>query len=119
MTLLREMGAFHAAMCGRGDTTAITAVTERATAGGGCCASLVGASRKGFIGQVLDEPDPLKRTYGNAATVCASVLAGVDIVRVHEVHEMRQVALLADEIHRGAAGGEREGAPGPAGRSKL
>ena len=70
--------------------------------GGDCCASLVGASRKGFIGQVLSQPDPRRRQWGNAATVSAAIMAGADIVRVHEVNEMRQVALLADAIHRDA-----------------
>lgn len=69
--------------------------------GGGCCASLVGASRKGFVGQVLQQPNPLERQWGNAATVCAAVIGGADIVRVHEVDEMRQVALMSDAIHRG------------------
>lgn len=97
MGLLHELPRFQERLCatdgGVGD-------------GGACCASLVGASRKGFIGQVLCQPDPLKRVYGNAVTVCASVIAGADIVRVHEVDEMRQVAVLADAIHRrpGAAG---------------
>ena len=63
-------------------------------------ACLVGASRKGFIGKLLAQPDPLKRQWGNAATVCASVAGGADFVRVHEVNEMRQVALVSDAIHR-------------------
>ena len=39
-------------------------------------ATLVGASRKGFIGKILAQPDPMRRQWGNAATVCAAV-AGV------------------------------------------
>jgi len=67
---------------------------------GGACATLVGASRKGFIGQLLGQPDPKRRQWGNAATVAASSAAGVDVVRVHEVSESRQVAAVADAIHR-------------------
>jgi dihydropteroate synthase len=72
----------------------------------------VGASRKGFIGQVLSQPDPLQRQWGNAATTVAATVAGVDIVRVHEVSEMRQVAMMADAIHR-RAGGSGGAAPTP------
>ena len=63
-------------------------------------ATLVGASRKGFIGSVLSQPDPLKRQWGTAATVAAAVVGDVDIVRVHEVGEMAQVARMADAIYR-------------------
>ena len=52
---------------------------------------LVGPSRKRFIGQILDEPDPKKRLMGTAAVVAHCALAGADMVRVHEVKEMRQV----------------------------
>ena len=64
--------------------------------------SLVGASRKGFIGRAIGEPDPTRRQWGNAAAVCAAVAGGADVVRVHEVDEMRQVAKMADAIYRGA-----------------
>ena len=102
MALLRDLPTFVARLC-----TAQGGAPDGGAPGGGgrggaCCASLVGASRKGFIGQVLRQPDPLKRQWGNAATVCAAVVAGADLVRVHEVDEMRQVALLADAVHRGA-----------------
>ena len=64
--------------------------------------SLVGASRKGFIGRAIGEPDPTRRQWGNAAAVCAAVAGGADVVRVHEVDEMRQVAKMADAIYREA-----------------
>ena len=69
---------------------------------GFACATVVGASRKGFIGRVLDEPDPRRRGWGNAAAVSAAVVARADVVRVHDVAEMKQVALMADAIHRRA-----------------
>jgi dihydropteroate synthase len=58
---------------------------------------LVGASRKAFIGKVLGlEVD--QRIFGTAAAVTAAVLAGAQIVRVHDVKEMSQVAKLAQAI---------------------
>lgn len=53
---------------------------------------LVGPSRKRFIGEVLNIPDPLERLNGTLAAVAACVLAGVECVRVHDVAECRQVA---------------------------
>lgn len=104
MQLLRELPKFLRQLCGACATpTGAWGGNAALVGGGSCCASLIGASRKGFIGQVLSQPDPMKRTFGNAATVCASVIAGADIVRVHEVDEMRQVAMLSDAIHRGSA----------------
>ena len=61
---------------------------------------LVGSSRKGFLGATLardGKPAPAEeRIWGTAATVTASILGGVHIVRVHDVHEMAQVARVAD-----------------------
>ncbi len=61
---------------------------------------LVGASRKSFIGAILDaEPDD--RVEGNAASTALAVASRADIVRVHEVREMARVAKVADAIVRG------------------
>ncbi len=60
---------------------------------------LVGVSRKSFIGRILDTPVDA-RLEGTAAAVTASILHGADIVRVHDVREMRRVALVADAIRR-------------------
>lgn len=63
---------------------------------------LVGASRKSFIGAILDaEPD--NRVEGNAAATALAIASGADIVRVHEVREMARVAKVADAIVRGWA----------------
>jgi dihydropteroate synthase len=63
---------------------------------------LVGTSRKGFLGATLSangEPRPLEeRIWGTAATVAASILNGAQIVRVHDVEEMIQVARVADAV---------------------
>ncbi len=53
---------------------------------------LVGASRKRFLGEILNEPDPTRRVFGTAATVAQAALTGVHLVRVHDVQAMRQVA---------------------------
>ena len=60
---------------------------------------LIGVSRKSFIGKILETPVET-RLEGTAAAVTASILHGADIVRVHDVREMRRVALVADAIGR-------------------
>lgn len=60
---------------------------------------LVGPSRKSFIGKTLDIDEPRGRLMGTAAAVAAAVAAGADIVRVHDVAEMRDVLRLADAIN--------------------
>jgi dihydropteroate synthase len=61
---------------------------------------LVGTSRKGFLGATLARngrpAPPEQRIWGTAATVAASILNGAHIVRVHDVAEMAQVALVTD-----------------------
>jgi dihydropteroate synthase len=55
----------------------------------------IGTSRKGFIGRALGRRVD-DRTFGTAATVAAAVLRGVDVVRVHDVREMSDVARMTD-----------------------
>lgn len=62
------------------------------------CPLLVGASRKKFIGRVLGDVPSSERVWGTAATVCAAILGGAHIVRVHDVAELAQVARIADAI---------------------
>jgi dihydropteroate synthase len=64
------------------------------------CPILVGASRKSFIGRVLNQPDPKARVWGTAAACCAAISHGADILRVHDVQEMRDVSLVADLLLR-------------------
>jgi dihydropteroate synthase len=65
---------------------------------------LVGPSRKGFLGATLARDGkpapPGERIWGTAAAVTASILGGAHIVRVHDVAEMTQVALVADCMTR-------------------
>jgi dihydropteroate synthase len=60
---------------------------------------LLGTSRKSMIGNVLNLPVN-DRIEGTAATIAIGVMAGVDVVRVHDVKEMKRVALMSDSILR-------------------
>lgn len=60
---------------------------------------LVGPSRKSVIGNVLGLPIE-ERLEGTAATVAASILNGADMVRVHDVKEMKRVVDMTDAILR-------------------
>lgn len=61
---------------------------------------LLGTSRKSTIGHVLDQP-PQRRLWGTAATMALAIEQGVDVIRVHDVEEMRDVARMTDAIVRG------------------
>lgn len=61
---------------------------------------LVGTSRKSFIGKILNLPVN-ERLLGTAATVALGIAGGADIVRVHDVGEMKQVVQMADAVVRG------------------
>jgi len=58
---------------------------------------LIGASRKAFIGKLLDLPVG-ERLEGTAAAVTASILRGANIVRVHDVRQLKRVATVADAL---------------------
>jgi len=60
---------------------------------------MVGPSRKAFIGNILNLPveERLSGTIA-AATICA--INGADIIRVHDVREVKQAILLAETIIR-------------------
>ena len=60
---------------------------------------LVGVSRKKFIGRILDLPVH-QREEGTAATVAWSIINGANMVRVHDVAKMKQVAQVIDTICR-------------------
>ena len=59
---------------------------------------VVGASRKGFIGRITDEPEPRQRLFGTAATVAWAVANGAAVVRVHDVRPMKQVVRMTRAI---------------------
>ena len=61
---------------------------------------LVGTSRKAFIGRILNA-EPLDRVEGSLATAVASVLAGANIIRAHDVAETTKAVKIADAIRFG------------------
>ena len=62
--------------------------------------TLSGTSRKSTIGKILNDAPVEERLFGTAATVALAIAGGADIVRVHDVAAMKQVALVADAIVR-------------------
>ncbi len=69
---------------------------------------VVGPSRKSFIGSVVNV-SPGARVFGTAAAVTWCIANGADVVRVHDVKEMKEVAAVADEFLsvRAGPGGEQ------------
>ena len=61
---------------------------------------LVGVSRKSFLGAILNLPLS-DRVEGTAAAVTASILNGANIIRVHDVKEMKRVAMVSDALKSG------------------
>ena len=63
------------------------------------CPLLIGTSRKSTIGAVLNAPAE-ERLWGTAATVAIAISKGADIIRIHDVDKLRQVAKMSDAIVR-------------------
>lgn len=61
---------------------------------------LLGASRKRFIGTILNDLSPQERVEGTVATTVIGIEKGVDIVRVHDVLANKRAAMVADRIVR-------------------
>jgi dihydropteroate synthase len=66
---------------------------------------LIGTSRKSTVGAVLERSEG-ERLMGTAATVAIAISRGADIVRVHDVAEMKQVCVMTDAIVRRPRSGE-------------
>ncbi|MFQ5769211.1 MAG: dihydropteroate synthase [bacterium] len=58
---------------------------------------LVGISRKSFIGKVLNLP-PEESMEGSIAASTAAILNGANILRVHDVKEMKRAAKITDTL---------------------
>mgnify|MGYP001792271231 CR=1 FL=1 len=69
------------------------------------CPILIGPSRKSFIGKILNQSDPMDRVWGTGAACAAAIAGGTQVLRVHDVAEMRQVTRLSDAIWRGGEKG--------------
>jgi dihydropteroate synthase len=61
---------------------------------------LIGTSRKSFIGKIINRDEPQQRVWGTAATCCAAIERGADLLRIHDVAQMYDVARVADAIYR-------------------
>ncbi len=61
--------------------------------------TLLGTSRKSTIGKLTGR-EPHERIYGTAATTALGIAAGIDIVRVHDVAQQRDVISVSDAIVR-------------------
>lgn len=61
---------------------------------------LLGASKKRFIGALLNGLPFDERVEGTVATTVIGIEKGVDIVRVHNVLENKRACLIADGIYR-------------------
>ena len=61
---------------------------------------LIGASRKRFIGEILNEPYPKERDIGSLAISCLCSQQNIHLVRVHNVKMNYQVLKVADQIFR-------------------
>ena len=59
---------------------------------------LLGHSRKAFIGTILELDDPGQRDCATAAISALAVMAGVSILRVHDVEKTVQAVRLAEAI---------------------
>lgn len=63
-----------------------------------CQPILIGASRKSFLGHVLDK-EVDQRLYGSLSVAILSAIKGADIIRVHDVAETKDVLRIIDAIH--------------------
>jgi dihydropteroate synthase len=60
---------------------------------------LIGVSRKSFIGNILGK-GPQERIFGSIAAATLAIRNGADIIRVHDVEEMKEAAKVVDAIIR-------------------
>lgn len=63
---------------------------------------LVGPSRKTFVGKILGI-GPGDRLEGSLAAAVAAVLAGANMIRMHDVREARRAIAIADALRYGTA----------------
>jgi dihydropteroate synthase len=80
--------------------------------------TLIGTSRKSFIGALTDKKAP-HRDFGTAATLALAIQAGVDIVRVHNVKMALDVVRVTDAIIRTSRAGNDPQPVGGIDRSYL
>jgi dihydropteroate synthase len=59
---------------------------------------VIGASRKRFLGTLLDEPQPDRRLEGDLAVAAHCRAAGVEVLRVHDVRATRRLLRVLDAL---------------------
>lgn len=59
---------------------------------------LLGPSRKSFIGRLLGVESPDQRVWGTAGACACGAMLGADVLRVHDVSEVRQAVVLVDAV---------------------
>ncbi len=64
---------------------------------------LVGISRKAFIGDLLNQPDPSVRLTGTIAATSVAVANGANLVRTHDVEEGKIAAKVGKALRRVSA----------------
>jgi dihydropteroate synthase len=70
------------------------------------CPVVLGTSRKAFLGALSGGKPPAERLMGTVASIAAAaVMGGVDVVRVHDVAEVRDALAVVDAIGKAASGG--------------
>lgn len=65
--------------------------------------TLSAISRKSTIGKILGDLPTEERIFGTAAAIAIAIQNGADIIRVHDVKAMVQVACMADSLTKHAA----------------
>jgi len=65
------------------------------------CPILLGASRKRFIGEIAQAPDPAQRAPGSVAVALAAIYQGVQILRVHDIGDTWQALAMSTAIFKG------------------
>ncbi|MBF0521794.1 MAG: dihydropteroate synthase [Candidatus Omnitrophica bacterium] len=58
---------------------------------------LIGTSRKAFIGKILNK-DTSDRLIGTIASVCAGIINGAHLVRIHDVAALKEAITVTDAI---------------------
>ena len=64
---------------------------------------LVGMSRKGMIGTILDKPVN-QRLYGSISSAVIAAMLGADIIRVHDVPETLDAIAMVNAVNETESG---------------
>lgn len=59
---------------------------------------VLGTSRKGFIGKILEVDEATGRDIGTGATTCLGIAKGANIIRVHNVSVTKELVTMTDAI---------------------